>query len=111
MQVKAVAEAAARREAALQEQLAAVKAEAVAVAGDEGRLGAQLAAKEAELANLQLALGELSYEVGRGRVGFSSCVRLWCDLQVEGRACVCKCMLDHSALFRNFGVMIMVCRT
>jgi hypothetical protein len=67
LQVRAVQEAAARREAALQEELAAVKAEAAAAAGDEGRLGSQLAAKEAELANLQLALGELSYEVGRYR--------------------------------------------
>lgn len=67
LQVKAVSDAAAQREAALQAALDEARAVAAAAASsssaDEGSLAALLAEREAELENLQAALGELSYEV------------------------------------------------
>lgn len=68
LQVKAVREEAARREAALQAQVDEARAAAAAAAaggggGEGGDLASLLAAREAELENLQAALGELSYEV------------------------------------------------
>jgi hypothetical protein len=104
-QVKAVREDAARREAALQAQIDEARSAAAAAAGggaggDGGDLASLLAAKEAELENLQAALGELSYEVGRGGMRGTLCCfcrGLWCSLSPRRVGAMCSATVRNQS--------------